>query len=70
MNGQPFKPEGAFQGWIYSEIRNIKDDIKDIKDNHLASIYKKLERPSWLVCTIISLLSMVSTGFIVRMFMK
>lgn len=29
----------------------ILDEIKDIKDNHLRSIYKKLDRLLWLLLT-------------------
>ena len=58
---------------IEVEIQNIKESINDIKDNHLASIYKKLEcfetklisrLPAWGVI-IITFLSSLSVGLIV-----
>ena len=34
---------------VKTEIRGIKDDIKDIKDNHLKSLDKKIDRIGWLL---------------------
>lgn len=57
-----------FQGETEAEVRNVKDILTDIKDNHLHHIYKELKcitkkmsssRPSWIISIIIT--TLVST---------
>ncbi len=42
------------KGYSKAKLDNIEAMVKDIKDNHLKAIYRKLTRPSWTVCTIIT----------------
>jgi len=64
-----FKPSTAFEGYVFAKIKFLCDEIKDIKQNHFPTIYKKLDtanrKPSWLVVTLITFLSMLSSGLIV-----
>ncbi|MCD6429347.1 hypothetical protein J7L09_01490 [bacterium] len=56
-------------GKIEVSIEDIKEDIRNIKDNHLSSIYEKLDfiekkiyqRPGWLMTVLISILSICIT---------
>ena len=34
---------------VRTEMRGMKDDIRDIKDNHLKALDKKIDRISWLL---------------------
>ena len=60
------------QGKTELSIKNIEGDIKDIKNNHLHGIYKKLEtiekkmyqRPGWFLTALISILSICLTVII------
>lgn len=50
---------------IDTEIGHIKVFMEDIMNNHLKSIYKKLDRlPTWATI-IITLLSSLTTGLII-----
>jgi len=58
---------------IQTDISWIRDEITSIKDNHLNSIYKKIDKiekrydkkPSWAVSIIIALLSSASLALLV-----
>jgi len=55
---------------IETEIGHIKTFMIDIKDNHLKSIYKKLDRlPTWATI-IITFLSSLCVGLLVWGFMR
>lgn len=46
-------------------VEETRDDIKDIKDNHLTHIYQKLEAQQiWLI----GILSSIIVGFLVNYF--
>ena len=55
---------------LEEKTEHIITKVDDIKNNHLPSIYKKIEkvtnRPSWIVTVIITFLSSLSVGLIVR----
>ena len=64
---------------IETKISFIADDIKDIKDNHLKSIYQKIEcivqklsskRPSWTVSWLITFLGSAVIGLLVLLFKR
>jgi len=65
---QPCKYERVI-GEILARLTNIEEDIKDIKDNHLNSIYSELRKsgakPTWLISNVITFLASVLTGLIV-----
>ena len=59
---------------VETDVRYIREDIKDIKDNHLTQIYQKIEcivqklsskRPSWTVSWLITFLGSAVIGLIV-----
>ena len=53
------------KGRSEATLKSIERIVLDIKDNHLGTIYKKIDcvikkisgRPSWTVCTIITILT-------------
>ena len=64
---------------VETDIRYIREDIKDIKDNHLKQIYQKIEciiqklsskRPSWTVSWLITFLGSAVIGLLVLLFKK
>jgi len=59
---------------LETDIKYIREDVKDIKDNHLKQIYQKIEcivqklsskRPSWTVSWLITFLGSAVIGLIV-----
>jgi len=66
------------KGKMELSIENIEENIKDIKENHLHSIYKKLEsiekkmyqRPGWFLTILVSILSICITFILTTNFIK
>ena len=54
---------------LEERIAHVIKKIDEIKDNHLPTIYKKLDRPSWIVTIVVTFLSSLSVGLIVRAMM-
>ena len=64
---------------VETDIKYIREDIKDIKDNHLKAIYQKIEcivqklsskRPSWTVSWLITFLGSAVIGLLVLVFKR
>ena len=55
---------------IETEIKAVKKSLEDITNNHLHTIYQKIEkisnRPSWAVVVFITFLSSLSIALITR----
>ncbi len=73
MDENDFTPKGAFQGWVKAKISMLCLEIKDIKSNHLISIYKKLDesgkKPSWFVAILLTILFSLCSSLIVGILM-
>lgn len=65
-----FKPQTLFEVYICGEFKHLKEKVDDIKNNHLPSIYRRLNRPSWSVAIIITALTSLSVGLMVVALMR
>ncbi len=55
---------------VETEVKNIRDDIIDLRDNHIASIYKKIDAVNGkLIAILTAVLSALILG-IVNMVIK
>lgn len=78
MNNKPFEPKTAFEGFVFSEINHLKKKLDDIKNNHLPTLYGKVDklkekmagRPSWIVAILITALTSLCVGLIVQAIMR
>jgi len=67
-----------YRGKTELSIRNIEEDINDIKNNHLHGIYKKLsciekkmyQRPGWFLTALLSILSICITIIVSTIIIK
>jgi len=64
---------------VETDIKYIREDIKDIKDNHLKTMANKIEcivqklaskRPSWTVSWLITFLGSAVIGLLVLLFKR
>jgi len=50
---------------VETEVKNIRDDIIDLRDNHIKSIYKKLDAMNGkLIATLTTLIGALAVGII------